>query len=181
MTSNVLLTKSNTQTIFTVSCCASKTVGDFVQMAASNCNWICTYRNQGQKSGISVHQSVLSRRSSIAALIEKLKDVETDPSSSAILSGVKTTHINEYPLETYCALVQYLYTNEIKLEVDLDDFAIGCPPNKPVSASCKNCPAVDDMFTARKSSSTNADSDEVDEPGLIVNEAIYSKSQIAIK
>ncbi|KAF9292902.1 hypothetical protein BGZ74_000118 [Mortierella antarctica] len=247
MTSNVLLTKSDTQTIFIVSCFAPKTVGDFVQMAASNCNWICTFRNQGQKLGISVlwsitrgygyllnppqipidmasvkidrrldfdivlsnwtelyqirktkvmkdakttatksnwdegapklkdpmspllkdistmnmaftfglngsvrnaalwvHQSVLSRQSSIAALIEKSKDVETDPSSSAILSGVKTTHINEYPSKPTA------------------------PWSGVFSASCKNRPAIDCMFTARKSSSTNADSDEAAEPGLVV-------------
>ncbi|KAG0087885.1 hypothetical protein BGZ92_006874 [Podila epicladia] len=135
----------------------------------STMNMAFTFGLNGSARNIALwaHQSVLSRQSSIASLIEKLKDVETDPSSPTTLSGVKTTHVNEYPLEAYCALVRYLYTNEIKLEIDLEDFAIGCPPNKPLSASCKNRPTIDGLFTTGESSSPKADSGEISKSGLV--------------
>ncbi|KAG0035413.1 hypothetical protein BGZ82_005281 [Podila clonocystis] len=116
-----------------------------------------------------VHQSVLSRQPSIAALIDKLRDVETDPSSPEALSGVKSIHVTEYSLEAYCALVRYLYMNEIQLEVDLDAFAIGCPPNKPLSVSCKSRPAIDGLFASQNSSSMNAESDEAAKPRLVTS------------
>ncbi|KAG0034403.1 hypothetical protein BGZ81_004884 [Podila clonocystis] len=92
------------------------------------------------------HQSILSQQPILAALMSKLPDVESGPSAPGAVSGVKTTHVTEYSLEAYCALVRYLYTSEIKLEVDLTDFAVGCPPDKPFSASCKKLPPVDGLF-----------------------------------
>ncbi|KAG0319787.1 hypothetical protein BG000_003783 [Podila horticola] len=93
------------------------------------------------------HQSVLSRVPSLFSLLSKLKDVQGDPSAPEAVSGVKTTHVTEYSLDAYCAFFRYLYTNEIHLEVDLDAFAIGRPPNKPFSPSCKERPEVDGLFT----------------------------------
>ncbi|KAG0085191.1 hypothetical protein BGZ92_009198, partial [Podila epicladia] len=90
-----------------------------------------------------VHQSVLSLEPSLCSLFSKLKNVDGDTSAPEAVSGVKTTHVTEYSLDAYCALFRYLYTNEIQLEVDLNDFAIGCPPNKPFSPSCKKRPEVD--------------------------------------
>ncbi|KAG0035350.1 hypothetical protein BGZ82_005308 [Podila clonocystis] len=92
------------------------------------------------------HQSILSQQPILAALMSKLQDVESGPSAPEAVSGVKTTHVTEYSLEAYCALVRYLYTSEIKLEVDLTDFAVGCPPDKPFSVSCKKLPSVDGLF-----------------------------------
>ncbi|KAG0076736.1 hypothetical protein BGZ93_000570 [Podila epicladia] len=92
------------------------------------------------------HQSILSQQPSLAALMSKLPDVERGPSSPECVSGVKTTHVTEYSFEAYCALVRYLYTSEISIEIDLNDFAIGCPPVKPLSASCKKLPSVDGLF-----------------------------------
>ncbi|KAF9302078.1 hypothetical protein BGZ74_005885 [Mortierella antarctica] len=93
------------------------------------------------------HQSVLSLEPSLFSLFNKLKNVDGDPSAPEAVSGVKTTHVTEYSLDAYCALFRYLYTNEIQLEVDLNDFAIGRPPNKPFSPSCKKRPEVDGLFT----------------------------------
>lgn len=59
------------------------------------------------------------------------------------MSGVKTTDVTEHSLEAYCALIRYPYTNEISLKVDLEDFAIRGPPNKPFSPTCKRRPAPD--------------------------------------
>ena len=107
-----------------------------------------------------VHQTVLSRQPRIAALISKLKEVESDPSSPEALYGVKTTHVTEHSLESYCAAIRYIYTSEVKLEVDLEDFAIGSPPNKPLTVSCKNRPLIEGLFSPNPSSSTSAASDE---------------------
>ncbi|KAG0355368.1 hypothetical protein BG005_005739 [Podila minutissima] len=92
------------------------------------------------------HQSILSQQSSLAALMSKLPNVESGPSTPEAVSGVKTAHVTEYSFEAYCALVRYLYTSEINLEIDLNDFAVGCPPVKPFSASCKKLPSVDGLF-----------------------------------
>ncbi|KAF9372622.1 hypothetical protein CPB97_001111 [Podila verticillata] len=102
------------------------------------------------------HQSILAQLPSLSALISKLKDIEGDPSSPEAISGVKTTHVTEYSLEAYCALVRYLYTSEITIEVDLNDFAIGGPPNKPFSPSCKNRANIDGLFPSKDTVSPSA-------------------------
>ncbi|KAG0339855.1 hypothetical protein BG000_001198 [Podila horticola] len=128
----------------------------------STMNMAFTFGLNGSARNVALwaHQSILSQQPSIAALIKKLKDVEA-------FSGVKSTHVTEYSLEAYCAVVRYLYTNEIQLEVDLDDFAIGCPPNKPLSGSCKNRPTIDGLFDSQGSSSTNIESGEAAKPRLV--------------
>ncbi|KAF9295090.1 hypothetical protein BGZ74_010964 [Mortierella antarctica] len=83
--------------------------------------------------GLWVHQQILAQHPTLANLIEKLKVVEGSSSDSEVVSGVKSHHVTDYSLESYCCLVRFIYTGEIKLDVDLDDFAIGCPPNKPFS------------------------------------------------
>ncbi|KAF9379643.1 hypothetical protein CPB97_008857, partial [Podila verticillata] len=131
----------------------------------STMNMAFTFGFNGSARNVAlwVHQSMLSQQSSFSSLISKLKDVKGDSSSAEAVSGVKTTHVTEYSLEAYCALIRYLYTSEIKLEVDLDDFAIGTPPNKPFSPSCKERPIADGLFSAKASSSSST-SPEIDEP-----------------
>lgn len=114
--------------------------------------------------GLWAHQSVLSRQPRIAALISKLKEVESDQASPEALYGVKTTHVTEHSLESYCASIRFIYTSEVKLEVDLEDFAIGYPPNKPLTASCKNRPVIEGLYSPNSSSSASAASDQPVEP-----------------
>ncbi|KAI9236328.1 MAG: hypothetical protein BYD32DRAFT_488159 [Podila humilis] len=82
-----------------------------------------------------VHQSVLSQHPFLALFINKLHDVEGSADSSS--SGVKSTHVTKYSIESYCGLIRFFYTGIIDLEVDLGDFAIGCPPDKQFSGTCK--------------------------------------------
>ncbi|KAG0031331.1 hypothetical protein BGZ82_007034 [Podila clonocystis] len=70
-------------------------------------------------------------------------------------SGVQSYHVTEYSLEAYCSLIRFLYSGKIIIHVDLNDFAIGSPPNKPFSTVCKERPAVDELF----SSTASTDSD----------------------
>lgn len=129
-------------------------------------NMVFTFGINGSPRNVALwaHQSVLSRQPRIAALISKLKEVESDPASPEALYGVKTTHVTEHSLESYCSLVRFIYTSEVKLEVDLEEFAIGYPPNKPLTASCKNRPVIEGLFTPNSSSSTSVASDEPVEP-----------------
>ncbi|KAG0332955.1 hypothetical protein BG000_009592 [Podila horticola] len=115
-------------------------------IATMNMAFTFGFNGSARNVGLWAHQSILSQQPSLVALMSKLPDVENGPSSPQAVSGVKTTHVTEYSLEAYCALVRYLYTSEIKLEIDLNDFAIGCPPDKPFSASCKKLPSVDGLF-----------------------------------
>ncbi|KAG0337769.1 hypothetical protein BG000_004996 [Podila horticola] len=71
------------------------------------------------------HRSVLAQQPGLAMLISKLKSVEG--------SRIQSHHVYDYSLEGYCSLIRFLYTGKILLQVNLDDFAIGCPPNKPFS------------------------------------------------
>ncbi|KAF9395898.1 hypothetical protein CPC16_006181 [Podila verticillata] len=115
-------------------------------IATMNMAFTFGFNNSARNVALWAHQSILSQQPSLSSLMGKLPDVEGDPSASEAVSGVKTTHVTEYSLEAYCALVRYIYTSEIKLEVDLDDFSIGCPPNKPLSPACKKRPTVDGLF-----------------------------------
>ncbi|KAF9377407.1 hypothetical protein CPC16_011843 [Podila verticillata] len=83
--------------------------------------------------------SILAQRPALAKVIEKLKVIEGDSTTdSGSMESVKSIHVTEYSLASYCSLVRYLYTGHVALEVDLNNFAIGYPPNKPFSPSCKN-------------------------------------------
>jgi len=109
--------------------------------------------------GLWAHQSILAQKPALARVIEKLKVIEgdttTDPGSAR---SVKSTHVTEYTLASYCSLVRYLYTGDIALEIDLSDFAIGYPPNKPFSPSCKNRIDIDILLPLKSSLSTDLSS-----------------------
>ncbi|KAF9329651.1 hypothetical protein BG006_007295 [Podila minutissima] len=93
------------------------------------------------------HRSVLEQQPGLAKLINKLKSVEGSLTDSSMAPGVQSHHVHEYSLEGYCSLIRFLYMGSIQLLVDLDDFAIGCPPTKPLSPSCKQRPAIYDLFS----------------------------------
>lgn len=116
--------------------------------------------------GLWAHQSVLTHQPVLAALIRKLKVVEGSCSDSEDAAGIKSHHITDYSLESYCCLIRFLYCDVIELKVDLDDFAIGCPPNRPFSLPCKKRPDVEGLFTleSSSSSSTNPNLEEQAEP-----------------
>ncbi|KAG0339856.1 hypothetical protein BG000_001199 [Podila horticola] len=97
--------------------------------------------------GLWVHQEILAQQPALASLIDKLKIVEGSPTDSNVVAGIKSHHVTDYSLETYCCLVRFVYTGEINLYVNLNDFAIGCPPNKPISIACKNRPAIEGLFS----------------------------------
>lgn len=77
--------------------------------------------------------------------------MEESSSDVGAVAGIKSRHVNEHSLETYCCMVRFLYTSEISIEVDLYDFAIGCTPNKPFTASCKKRPSIERLFLATES------------------------------
>ncbi|KAG0349705.1 hypothetical protein BG005_010813 [Podila minutissima] len=106
-----------------------------------------------------VHQQILAQHPTLANLIEKLKVVEGSSSDSEVVSGVKSHHVTDYSLESYCCLVRFIYTGDIKLDVDLDDFAIGCPPNKPFSVTCKERPSIAGLFSTTNSSAPEVQSE----------------------
>ncbi|KAG0098852.1 hypothetical protein BGZ93_010107 [Podila epicladia] len=56
---------------------------------------------------------------------------------SSVIAGVQSYHVIEFSLESYCRLIRCLYTGTIELKVDLNEFAIGSPPNKPFILPCK--------------------------------------------
>ncbi|KAG0015755.1 hypothetical protein BGZ81_011543 [Podila clonocystis] len=109
--------------------------------------------------GLWVHQQVLAQQSDLARLIEKLKVTEGSPSDSAVVAGIKSHHVTGYSLESYCCLVRFLYTSEISTDVDLNDFAIGCPPTKPFSLQCKERPAVQGLFSVADPPTTESGPD----------------------
>lgn len=76
------------------------------------------------------HQSIILQQQILSSFITKLQDVECDPSFSEAACGVKTIHVTEYSPKAHCALARYLYTSDIELEVDMNDFAIRLPPKK---------------------------------------------------
>ncbi|KAG0028172.1 hypothetical protein BGZ81_004953 [Podila clonocystis] len=101
------------------------------------------------------HRSVLEQEPGLARLLSKLKDVESSSTSSLADSGFQSYHVTEYSLGAYCSLIRFLYSGKMIIQVDLNDFAIGSPPNKPFSFDCKERPAVDGLF----SSTASTDSD----------------------
>ncbi|KAF9378731.1 hypothetical protein CPC16_011154 [Podila verticillata] len=107
--------------------------------------------------GLWAHQSVLAHQPVLAALIRKLKVVEGSCSDSDVAAGIKSHHITDYSLESYCCLIRFLYCGVVELNVDLGDFAIGSPPNKPFSPSSRNRSEVDQKFTSGSSLSSSTD------------------------
>ncbi|KAF8988641.1 hypothetical protein BGZ52_006010 [Haplosporangium bisporale] len=101
-------------------------------IATMNMAFTFGFNDSARNVALWAHQSILSQQPSLSSLMGKLPDVEGDPSASEAVSGVKTTHVTEYSLEAYCALVRYIYTSEIKLE--------------PLSPACKKRPTVDGLF-----------------------------------
>ncbi|KAG0088035.1 hypothetical protein BGZ92_006691 [Podila epicladia] len=73
----------------------------------------------------------------LAKLISKLRAVEGPMAESSVIAGVQSYHVIEFSLESYCRLIRCLYTGTIELKVDLNEFAIGSPPNKPFILPCK--------------------------------------------
>ncbi|KAG0031330.1 hypothetical protein BGZ82_007033 [Podila clonocystis] len=105
----------------------------------------------GRNIALWAHRAALDRQPGLAKLISKLRDVEGSSTDSATVCGVQSHHVTEYSLEAYCCLIRFLYTTKIELQVDLDDFAIGYPPNKPFSTACKKRPTVDGLFPLAQS------------------------------
>lgn len=121
--------------------------------------------------GLWAQQDVFAQQPVLAALIRKLKAVEGSSSDSELVAGIKSHHVTEYSLESYCVLIRFMYCGVIDLNVDLIDFAIGFPPNKPFSLSCKNRPDIE-LFTCSTSSTCTkaevpVESDQPVEPGML--------------
>jgi hypothetical protein len=116
-------------------------------------------------------KDVLAQQPALAALIRKMKAVEGFSSDSELVAGIKSHHVTEYSLESYCVLIRFMYCGVIDLNVDLNDFAIGFPLNKPFPLSCKNRPDIG-LFTCSTSSTYTkaegpAESDQPVEPGML--------------
>ncbi|KAG0076737.1 hypothetical protein BGZ93_000571 [Podila epicladia] len=131
-------------------------------LATTNMAFTFGFNGSARNVALWVHQSVLLHQPYMASLIDKLRNVESSDDSS--ISGVKSIHVTEYSLESYCSLIRFLYTGTIDLDVDLEDFAIGCPPNRPYSPIiCKKRPPVEGLFApaAGTGSTKNLDENEI--------------------
>ncbi|KAG0334575.1 hypothetical protein BG000_008223 [Podila horticola] len=93
--------------------------------------------------GLWAHQSVLAQEPKLAALINKLKIIERDQSDG--IAGIKSLHVTEHSLEAYCCLLRFLYLDQIDLDVNLEDFAIGYPPSKSNLPSCRDRPTIEGL------------------------------------
>ncbi|KAG0100469.1 hypothetical protein BGZ93_000557 [Podila epicladia] len=101
------------------------------------------YNGSARNVALWTHQSVLQLHPTFNTLIGKIKDIEDESTRPEAVTGYKTIHVTKYTLESYCALIRYLYCNSIDLHINLDDFPIGQPPTCPFSPSCKNRLMVD--------------------------------------
>lgn len=110
---------------------------------------------RGRNVALWAHQSVLAQEPGLAKLIRKLKAVEGSSTDLAVVPKVQSYHVTEYSLEAYCCFIRFLYSGEVEIEVDLDDFAIGYPPNKPFSVHCKERPTLEELFPSGSSISTD--------------------------
>lgn len=136
---------------------ASKDILSSLMRDIATTNMAFTFDVNGSARSVAlwVHQSVLSHQPYMASLFSKLQDVEG--SDDASVSGIKSTHVSEYSLESYCSLVRFLYTGIIDLEVNLEDFSIGSPPAKPFNAGCKKRPVVEGLFSPATGTSYRKD------------------------
>ncbi|KAG0013628.1 hypothetical protein BGZ81_000918, partial [Podila clonocystis] len=119
------------------------------------------YNGSARNVALWTHQSVLQLHPTFYTLISKLKDIEDDSFSPEAVSGVKTIHVTKYTLESYCALIRYLYSSTIELHVNLDDFPIGQPPTSPFSPTCKSRLMADGPFWPTVPAPTRPHSDTV--------------------
>ncbi|KAF9385841.1 hypothetical protein CPB97_004416 [Podila verticillata] len=110
---------------------------------------------RGRNVALWAHQSVLAQEPGLAKLIRKLKAVEGSSTDLAVVPKVQSYHVTEYSLEAYCCFIRFLYSGEVEIEVDLDDFAIGYPPNKPFSVHCNERPTLEELFPSGSSISTD--------------------------
>lgn len=104
------------------------------------------------------HRSVLAQQPGLHKLFDKLKAVESSSTDTTAAVGVLSCHVNEYSLEGYCSLISFLYTGTVDLQVDLNHFAIGSPPNRPFSSSCKERPDLDMLFPSTAMCATDSTS-----------------------
>lgn len=101
------------------------------------------------------HRSVLSQQPGLKTLLDKLKDVEGSSTEDNAIAGAQSYHVTEYSLEAYCSLIRFVYTCNIELDVNLNDFAIGSPTNKPFSIACKKRPVFEILLFSSVSFSSN--------------------------
>ncbi|KAG0339852.1 hypothetical protein BG000_001195 [Podila horticola] len=128
-----------------------------------------TFGLNGSARNVSLwaHQSVLSQWPVLAKLIGKLKVIEGASTDSGNVATVKSIHVSEYSLQSYCTLIRFFYTGKVGREVDLKNFGVGQPPNRPFSVDCKSRPAIN-VLLEPQSSLPSAKSDELADPTLIV-------------
>ncbi|KAG0031333.1 hypothetical protein BGZ82_007036 [Podila clonocystis] len=119
------------------------------------------------------HRLILAQVPEIAKLIDYEKPNEGILNSAFI----NTLNISEYSLESFCCLLRFLYTREAKLEVDLDDYAIGAFPSKSTSCICKVRPAAEELLpsTATIASHANFDDGGTGSPSAVVRAASYNE------
>ncbi|KAF9325439.1 hypothetical protein BG006_011092, partial [Podila minutissima] len=119
-----------------------------------------TFGSSSSASRVSLwaHQSVLAHQPALARLIDKLRDIEGDSPGlgGKARGGIVSTHITEHTLESYCCLIQYLYTGVINLDVDLSDFAIGCLPSEPFAVASKTRMSVKGLFSTASTPSSRS-------------------------
>ncbi|KAG0345109.1 hypothetical protein BG004_003955 [Podila humilis] len=113
------------------------------------------------RANLWAHQSVLAHQPALARLIKKLKELEGDASDgkscggdSDVVRGIVSTPVGEHSLESYCCLIRCLYTGEVKLEVDLAEFAIEYDPLGPLPVVSKTRLSVKGLFSTFSSASS---------------------------
>lgn len=56
-------------------------------------------------------------------------------------------------------MVRFLCMSEISINVDLNEYAIGYPPNKSLTASCRKQPSIERLFSTTESPTSESNPD----------------------
>ncbi|KAG0028177.1 hypothetical protein BGZ81_004958 [Podila clonocystis] len=103
--------------------------------------------------------------------IAKLIDCEKPKEGFLNSAFINTLNVSEYSLESFCCLLCFHYMHEAKLEVDLDDYAIGTFTSKATLCICKKL--LPSMATI--ASHANFDDGCTRVPSAVVRAASYNE------
>ncbi|KAG0013629.1 hypothetical protein BGZ81_000919 [Podila clonocystis] len=91
----------------------------------------------GNRIGLWTDQRVLVCHAKFSSLLDYLPSVPCHSPREGIRRTVKVVTVSNSSLESYCALIQYVYLGDIKIAISPGKFALACPPGHKICSACR--------------------------------------------
>ncbi|KAG0035416.1 hypothetical protein BGZ82_005284 [Podila clonocystis] len=91
----------------------------------------------GNRIGLWTDQRVLVCHAKFSSLLDYLPSVPCHSSRGGHHRSVKVVTVSNSSLESYCALIQYIYLGDVKIAISPGKFALACPPGHNICSACR--------------------------------------------